>query len=1702
MNRPFSSRLLASTSLIAIALAAPRARADDFVIPLGTISASPVVVNTTTPGAPFGSVLNLGGIVVSETTRNSATALTIYRPAISGSIVNSGTVSIVQTLSKLDIHGGGTSVSASGETKGIVLYNSAPLTGGFQNSGSVLVSRNAYADVTVKTSGPVALSEYAYGVQLDSYVAGGIVNANTGVIDVSNDITATLTPSDHYSQLTPVTTVYAYGVIAYDTAAASGFDNAGSIVASARATITHNLTRSLSATVLAASTARAVGVVMSQSGAAMPSGVTGTSMTNSGVIDVISAVTQATNFSVVATSANAGLGRLIQSSAIAFAAGVLTDGAQVTRFQNTGTLSVAGTASVVAVAGVSGPGKAQLINHNSPTSPQTSFESGSVGGSVTAYGVSIADGSLGGLSNSGTIDVSGHATTSLTATATGTTDAVVEQQTFAAVQLTGIDVATPTLTGPVVNSGTVALTAAAAFTSQQTATGTGGATSHKATVDSTGYVQTKLLGISVAASGFEAATYSATVDNSGDITLSATATGSQAGTAQSQGEAVANVGFSAGSSFLVGALLFATNSAAGIEVNAPNVAKVTNSGVIDVSSAFSSGLVATATGGTSAAATANSAAASIGSFGLNIQEVAGGPSAGTVATTQIANSGTIRVKEAAVIANTANAVANLAGGAASATAASQSTVLSTLPGLDGAVAGSYGIYVSLQGLEGSLSNSGVISVAQSLAITDTATANGGGAQAQSVSDGLSLALGLLATPGAVTGTVGNSGSITVAASGSFTATATAAAGTGKASADAGAAGIVFGGGVLLSTSGLAGFENSGRVLVSAANTTQVIASAGGSGNTAATASGEGRALGLGLMLTGSAGVTGSLVNSGDVAVGATASVTAGGAADTLTTTAIANASAIGLLTAGDAAIGGDLSNSGRILALANAAAVASGGTGNAQSSAYAYGIAINAAGGIGGSISNTGFIGAAAEATATGSSSDATAVAMGLQIARGSIGGSITNSGTIAADASGTDVTVVALALGTSLDGKTISSAESTVLTTLGTPATLAAGGAVTVASGVVNSGLISANAFGTQSASATAISVAGGSIIGALTNTGTIKATASGGSATAIDLTGEGGATQVFLKDGGVIGDIALSSHYADAVVWSGGTFSGDVFGGGMGNLSVVSGASGSFAYAGTLESLEAVTVGGSGTPVALAFTGAAVGIGTFTVANGGSLLLPADSAISTSHYVQASGGTLGVYLSPEWTSAPISATSASLSGTLAVEGAAGLRSRTTTYDLVNSSDIDGAFTQVTTPNSLLSANVVYDANGAELVLTRDATTSLVGLNASGRSLAAGIDLGYARLSLSSPLSPVIDSFYSGSDAQVATLINQMSGAPLAQAKSAGTVMFGTVNGQISQQLAATRDLPITPGGGSAVLSYAGGQVNLEAPGPWAGLADAPGSGAASTSGVWLRPFGSWGRASTGDGTVSTSGGGVLGGVERAFGDDVRGGAVFSYQTADLSFTLPASGSIDQWTASLYVERQWGPLYANLFGTYGYQTYDMSRSIAYGGSLFTARSGYSGNAGAVVGEMGYDYAFAASSRFEPYIRLAYAALSTDAVVERGAGVFNLATAADTTNSLQSTLGLRLIQPLALLGVPLAVRLEAGWQHEYLDANASLGATFLADSTISFGILSNGPRDQALAAAGLSFAFSPSLDGYLEYRGSWGDSYSNSTASAQLRLRF
>lgn len=294
---------------MALALAAPTARAADYVIPAGTVIAAPVKIGTTTPGAPFASVVNRGGIAYAETTRTSTFALDVNSAALTEGILNAGTITVAQTLAKIGIHGGGTQPSATGETKAIVLYGTSLLSGTLENAGTVTASRVITAAPVIKTSSAVAISEYAEGLHVETYLAGGIVNASSGIIDVSNNVTATLTLSDRTPGMSPVTTIFATGIVSEATGVANGIANAGALAARARAAITEQVVTASAASLLASATARAVGIEMTRTGALAPPSASAP-VANTGVIDVVASVIHSTDFAI-STTLNVDPGRLI-----------------------------------------------------------------------------------------------------------------------------------------------------------------------------------------------------------------------------------------------------------------------------------------------------------------------------------------------------------------------------------------------------------------------------------------------------------------------------------------------------------------------------------------------------------------------------------------------------------------------------------------------------------------------------------------------------------------------------------------------------------------------------------------------------------------------------------------------------------------------------------------------------------------------------------------------------------------------------------------------------------------------------------------------------------------------------------------------------------------------------------------------------------------------------------------------------------------------------------------------------------------------------------------------------------------------------------------------------------------------------------------------------------------------------------------------
>jgi uncharacterized protein with beta-barrel porin domain len=156
----------------------------------------------------------------------------------------------------------------------------------------------------------------------------------------------------------------------------------------------------------------------------------------------------------------------------------------------------------------------------------------------------------------------------------------------------------------------------------------------------------------------------------------------------------------------------------------------------------------------------------------------------------------------------------------------------------------------------------------------------------------------------------------------------------------------------------------------------------------------------------------------------------------------------------------------------------------------------------------------------------------------------------------------------------------------------------------------------------------------------------------------------------------------------------------------------------------------------------------------------------------------------------------------------------------------------------------------------------------------------------------------------------------------------------------------------------------------------------------------------------------GFMGGLERKFGDSTRVGltAGYNYTTADfrgVSGNTNSSGLI----AGLYGAQNWDQAY--LFGTatYGLNSYDSSRVIAFPGVSRIASGSADQNDFNGYLEAGFTECVDIF-RIQPLLGLEYLYLNQNGFVEHGAGALNLAENGQSTQALWSMAGARLSLPV------------------------------------------------------------------------------------------
>lgn len=1085
----------------------------------------------------------------------------------------------------------------------------------------------------------------------------------------------------------------------------------------------------------------------------------------------------------------------------------------------------------------------------------------------------------------------------------------------------------------------------------------------------------------------------------------------------------------------------------------------------------------------------------------------------------------------------ANQAAITVNATATARADASATGVSSAIGTASGYAVAYGLGVSVEGerlssFGGYISNSSTIDVnalALMTAVLLAATTGAAGASAAARGTGISISGSTLIAGGLV-----NDGSITVEA------IATAKA-SGAISEYSEAYANAYALGFAASSPSIAG----GFI-----NTSSSVISAHASANATAENYANAYAYALGIGLSANTSIGGSLLNSGIIEAHATAD-----AKGTTSSVAVASVTAMRVYDGGN--LNGQVSNSGTIVSTALVQPLVSG-----SGAAEAIGLNLEIRGTISGdedSIFNSGHIGASATAPDF-------ANATGVLLTRGLYNGDFVNEGSytsnegtltgisdgrLTADAVSTDggsATAIALRLrgsedgGTSVTGALLNSgliaAVATATSGIAAATAILLEDGASIAGGITNTGIISAEATGDSS---TVVA---------------INLDAAGGGTTIRQVAQQDESDNVF---GGIYGDIKSNNGHTDLIDWTGGVIEGDLHGDIYDTLSVHAGTpsiQGAFVFSGNINASASDDEGGyvtdgprfgvvnvntgiSYAPMASLEVSGNMYLGALNVHHNGTLIVDPTAQIDATNvaFDNSEGGTATV----QWNIKPSDPQNGTImadtvtigSGAKSIAyGEAGLFKSKNDFWVIQSDDLTGVFADATdsvngtvTPmGSFLSGLYVVsdyydttDEEGYHITVNRIAPTTIPGLTIDGQNFATYLDEVLDYLGENDPeggLAVLLGQVLTGTPEEYAHAVNELSGhqsgdlliAALGDPSKLMEIIFSQLGSgdfgdtgfaDIGSMIrVADNKFSAMPTMNDAGPQYAA----LGDPVPYVRPASA-----------WMRAFGSWSSLDSdpkvGARGFTSNGGGVIVGGDYRFSETFKAGIAAGYQKSEINFRgNGGDANIESYSLNAYGRFDQGPLYINGMLGISMQSYDMTRRYTpiLPSPSFVAHRDPDGTAVAVAGEVGYGFDVGDKSKLTPFLGFLYAHTKIDGSTETGAGPGNLIVDDQSADTASSRLGIRWSKTFGSTGaMQWAPVLELGWKHEFSDQNPTSTASLAAIPGGGFTV--NGaeaPKDLAILGVGLNVQLSDAIDGTVRYNGDFGDTFTNSTASIRLRMKF
>lgn len=270
----------------------------------------------------------------------------------------------------------------------------------------------------------------------------------------------------------------------------------------------------------------------------------------------------------------------------------------------------------------------------------------------------------------------------------------------------------------------------------------------------------------------------------------------------------------------------------------------------------------------------------------------------------------------------------------------------------------------------------------------------------------------------------------------------------------------------------------------------------------------------------------------------------------------------------------------------------------------------------------------------------------------------------------------------------------------------------------------------------------------------------------------------------------------------------------------------------------------------------------------------------------------------------------------------------------------------------------------------------------------------------------------------------------------------------------------------------------------------------------VWATGFGSWidHDRNSNTGTLKTSTGGFLVGVDVDVASGLRLGVAGGYSKTDLKMKArAASADSDNWHLGVYAGKTWGALGLNAGLTYTWHSIDLSRSVAFAGFSDALSSDYKARTLQAFGDISYRFDLGGAA-LEPFANLTHVSLRTRSTHEQG-GLAALFVDGDSTNTTFSSLGLRASAPLAVGGAKAKLRGALGWRHAFGDRVPVSVQSFVGSDAFAVDGVAIA-KDAAQVEAGFDVDLSNASTFSLGYFGQFGNHTSQNGVNARVRVSF